>query len=350
MPAALIGEFSDSAPVGVTQAAAARDRRVWVAKRGADKVFQTRAANVGFDARNHDIYMGTEYNLDLLWQRAEGDHRHVQGLAQGIALTGEVPAKGFSNVLVPYVAHLLARHPTLGLVDEGFSDLRKPDPLGIGARMRHTALETRRHLFFQLCDALLTARRWLLLSCPDGVELVGTDVGWQWMPGAMPGEVFLPLNPRLALVIRGDGASYFRDAEMIPIPVVTWSAEDIEIRRDVMMRDAPQEVYASTRALAERARTLWIEQACSGTRTTESLLEAIPTIPTAGLTGMLVQGAVADPNLAFARMLAIQHRWGCGCEEALEREPDEQAKAVLRDRSHVLLAAAEDSLRSQDLF
>jgi hypothetical protein len=348
-PAALIGEFAAQNVDGKGRDIAPRDRRVWVAKRGADKAFYTRASNVGFDARNRDLYQGPEYNLDELWQRAEGDHRSVQGLAAGIAATGEVPAQGFANVLVPYAAHLLSRHPRLGLLGDGVSDLRHPDPLGIGAAVRHAALEDRRRLFFQMCDALLTARRWLLLDCPDGVELVGTDAGWQWMPGAMPGEVFIPLNPKLALVIRGDGRSYVKDAEMLEIPVVSWPAEDITIRRDLMMRDAPHEVYAPSKELAEQARTLWAPPEASASEAA-ALPAAIPPFDSTAIAGGLVQDAAADANLAMARMIAIQHRWGCGCEAALEGEPDQHLRELRRTQSHALLAAAEETLRQQRLL
>lgn len=54
-----------------------------------------------------------------------------------------------------------------------------------------------------------------------------TDIGWQYMPGAIPGEVFIPVSPRAALVIRGDGRSYEAGVEQSDVPVVTWKAEEV---------------------------------------------------------------------------------------------------------------------------
>lgn len=102
LPAALIGQFADAAPEsGRSVPAAARDRRVWVARRGVAKPFVTAAAKVGVDPDNPQLYRGSTDNLDELWQRAERDHFAVQGLVGELIETGRVSAPRSPTSLCP---------------------------------------------------------------------------------------------------------------------------------------------------------------------------------------------------------------------------------------------------------
>lgn len=347
LPAALIGEFAGEPDGGRRLPAAARDRRVWVARRRVPTVFMTRAANVGFDSDDRQLYRGSAYNLDELWQRAERDHFAVQALVSGILDAGFVPARGLANILVPYVAHLLARHPLLGLDGQA-------SQLSSASAGHDMALKQRVQAFPRLADALLTDRRWLILRAPVSVPLVTNDLGWQWIPGHIPGEVFVPMSPRAAFVIRGDGRSYAKDADFIEVPVVTWPDEQVALRRDVMMLTAPKDVYAQTQEDVRRALRLWSanrpdpdREVVDGELASAHDLALVASSATADL---LQENAAQDPMVAFARMLAIQHRWGCECEAALTQIEDATLREDARNAMHSHLAVGEQSLREQGLL
>lgn len=333
MPAALIGTFSSSS------AGASRDRAVWVARRAADRAFATAAHNVGYDPDDRQLYAGTEYDLDELWQRAEGDHGSVQGIVSAALSGTPVTAPDLAFVLAPYAAHILARHPRLGL--EGEESVLRSGTVG-----HERALDLRRAAFARLADAFLNSRRWLILHSPD-VPLVTTDLGWQYVPGEMPGEVFLPVAPNAALVIRGGGTSLALDSDDLDLPVVTWDDWMVRLRRDAMILTAPSDVYAPTRELAEQARDLWEAPSPPSSEPLDgepANAHDFAQIASGAIVDLLQIGAAQDPSLAFARMIAVQHRWGCDCERALQMF-DEEVRDQLREHSHALLRLAEESLR-----
>jgi hypothetical protein len=223
MPAALIGEFGADA----TTKRRTRERQVWVARRGVDTPFRATAQNVGYDPANPRMYEGAQSNIDEIWQRAERGHQGVQLLTRGIAETGVVPASAFANVLAPYTAHLIARHPSLAL-DDGLSELSS------GSETREHDLHLRYQTFARLADAFLTQRKWSLLTAPAGVTLINNDIGWQYVPGRVPGEAFIPINPHTAFVIRGGERSYDPHSDWVSIPGVEWEAWMVELRRDAV--------------------------------------------------------------------------------------------------------------------
>lgn len=344
MPAALIGEFAAADNAGKRRA---RDKAVWVARRGMPRPFPSRARDVGYDADNPRLYQSPSMDIDWLWQRAERDHHAVQELVAGIRATGVVPAISFANVLAPYAAHLVARHPSL-VLDGDRSDLVE------NSATHDTGLQLRLDAFPRLADAFLTARRWLLVTAPAGVELVTTDIGWQYMPGQVPGEVFIPVTPRDALVIRGGGRSYHPTSEFLEIPVVDdWEPWMLEIRRDVMILTAPHEVYAPSEELAAHALRLW-DQPPPDTQPFVDGATAnahdLALVTTRAMPDLLQQDAAHDSALAFARMIAIQHRWSCQCEQQLGSINDRTARDIARRRMHDALKLAEASLREQGLL
>ncbi len=345
MQAALIGAFFEPATIFDSRRVAARDRRVWVAHRGVDSAFATRAAKVGLDKRNPDLYVGTTRNLDDLWQRAERDLSRVQAVVDEITYTGEVPARALANVLAPYCAHLLARHPRLGL--EG-----RESVLGRAGEARDQALAAREALFYRLCDALLTRRRWLVVPAPAATALVTTDLGWQWVPGAGLGELFIPVNPGAALVIRDDGRTYEPGREYLDVPVPAWADWEVALRRDAMILTAPSEVYSATRPQAEAALALWATPAPDdgpvedGSRATAHSLAGLAS---SAVVELFADGAAHDPGLAFARLIAIQHRWGCECDAAIADIVDPRERDRARRGMRAALRQADASLRQQGL-
>jgi hypothetical protein len=342
MPAALIGEF---AALESATKRRSRERPVWAARRGVDKAFIASAEDLGHDPKNPHLYRSEESNLDPLWQRAEGDHAAVQGLAGIIAETGVVTGAAFANVLVPYAAHLVARHPALWLDGEWTELVEGSDDHEQGLQRRFAA-------WARLADVFITGREWFLAVAPPGVLLTTTDIGWHYVPGASPGEVFMPVSPRAAFVIRGGGRSYDPHSEWVAIPPVVWEPWMLEVRRDAMMLGAPREVYAPTKQLAEHAISLWTSPAperdfVDGAHATAHDLAMARSQVWAGL---IVEGAALDPRVAFSRLIAIQHRWGCACEESLATIEDRSERRLQRRVRRSAIRAAEQMLREQGLF
>jgi hypothetical protein len=139
-PAALIGQFGQ--PIA---GKAARDRRVWVARRGHASPHLAPARTVGLDRAYPQIYgsaadLGLGFGLDDLWQTAE---RHLARTAEAVedALQGRtISAETFVMSVTPFVAHLLARHPMLAIEPGPPSDLRSHDakPPGSTLERRHS--------------------------------------------------------------------------------------------------------------------------------------------------------------------------------------------------------------------
>lgn len=248
---------------------------------------------------------------------------------------------------MPYAAQLLARHPLLGLDGQA-------SRLASGSAGQDAALEQRRQAFARLADALLTGRRWLVLKAPASAPLVTNDLGWQWIPGHVPGEVFMPMSPAAAFVIRGDGRSYVKDAEVIEMPVVTWTDYEVALRCDVMMLTAPNDVYASTQEDALRALSLWSSAGPDPGRDVVNgeLASAhdLAMLASSAVVELLQDNAAQNAAVAFARLVAVQHRWGCDCQTALGEIEDEGSREAARDVMHSPLAEGERSLREQGLL
>jgi hypothetical protein len=341
-PAALIGRF------GVPSSGKSpRDNRVWVSRKGVDRPFLTAASKVGYDPSNPQIYRGPLVNLDDVWQRAEGHHGMVQRLLSDIVATGVIPAEAFACILVPYVAHLIARQPRLFLPDEGMSDLIQ----GSESHDKHLAL--RFAAMWKFADALLTARKWFVVVPPDGVELVTTDLGLLWGSGPTPGEIFLPLSPKAALVIWGGGHSYDPRSDWVEVPRLDWETWAIEVRRDAMILATPHDVYTSSEETAIYAHNL-----CRTPPPSRSSLRAgdratafdLAVADTHLMAGFVQDGAAMHPQVAHARVLCVQHRWACSCDEAFADVADPVSRREMiraRDQS---LWIAEAMLREQGLW
>lgn len=334
-PAALIGQFrtSDSRGEG-------RDAAVWVARRGVDRAVRTAASKCGVDRDAPQLYAkeSGDARLDDLWRRSEDMWAQLKFGLEAVRQTGTAPAHFFVNVLVPFAAQLLARPPRL-MLDE-LSDLT--DGLN-----RDALVDERSGVFAQFADALLYSRRWLLVEVPDGA-LVSSDLGWHWMPGAMPGEVFMPVSPTTALVIRGgqEDPTYHLDDEWVDIPVVQWEPEWTDLRVEAMMLAAPREVFCSRREQAERAIKLWGENDTPGEPVNE-MAQNLAGYESWLLAGLLLEGASAHPAVAWSRFMLATHRFGpCRCREDMMRQGLTEAEAEQEVRvMERLMAAAEKHLK-----
>lgn len=187
------------------------------------------------------------------WVRATYSASNVSGhLSWSATFHGEpAPAGWFVNVLAPFVAQLLARPPRLVLDD--MSDLTTE------SSTRESALGQRPEAFAHFLDAIVYQRRWLVVDAPPG-SLPSTDLGWIYMPGDFPGELFIPVTPSRALVVRGGRPwTYFHGDDLVDIPVVAWPPDQVRVRAEAMMLVAPREVYAATPDLTEHALRLWAQ-------------------------------------------------------------------------------------------
>lgn len=329
-PAALIGEFGEEA-----SSKRGRRRPVWVARRGVPQPFRAAAQDVGVDRQHPRLYdpqTDQGFDLDRLWTESERRLGHVRALIDCATEHGQVPAEGFVTALVPFVAQLLARHPELWTPHP--SDLRVAGPA------RDSLMQGRSDLFGRFCDTLLYRRRWLLLDTSHDQPLVATDIGWHWMPGELPGELFVPVSPGRALVVRGGDASYTLKSHDVDLPTVIWHAEDVAVRRDAMVLAAPREVYAHRRELAQHAVDAWAGAAVPPGDIARGLA-----LPAAGLAAAFLSGSASDPRLAWGRFMVANHRWACQCEDELRDQGVGREKRRARVRElHALQRTAEESL------
>jgi hypothetical protein len=308
-PAALIAQFrlSGTRKVG-------RNAPVCVARRGVDKPLVLAADDCGWDPKNRRLYQsqdGSE-SLDELWQRSE---RMVGEVIHGVNLLrdGEpAPAGWFVNVLAPFVAQLLARPPRLVLDD--MSDLTTE------SSTRESALGQRQEAFAHFLDAIVYQRRWLVVDAPPG-SLPSTDLGWIYMPGEFPGELFIPVTPSRAVVVRGGRPwTYFHGDDLVDIPVVAWPVDQVRVRAEAMMLVAPREVYAATPDLTEHALRLWGAGGPAGTSDSD-LAAGLAQWESWVTGGLLRTGSAKDPTIAWQRFLVASHRFAeCHCEDAMRRE------------------------------
>ncbi len=299
-PAALIGQFS------ANSTKRARDRPVWVARRGVERVYRSTGDACGWrsgDPQLYDSADGTS-SLEQLWSKAEPRLTDVLKTAELASEIGAIPASVFVLTLVPFIAHLMVRHPEIHLGQWSVLDTRSAD--------HERAIAERRAVFWVAADTLTYQRRWLLLTTTEDDPFVSSDLGWQWIPGATPGEVFVPVSRTRAFVIRGGTPSYFYGDQAVAIDRCQATAADIASRRDALTFTAPTEIYAPDEQTAIRGQDLW-----EGRR--EILLsdgspidgQILPRT-SAALTGLVIAGG-HDPREAGERFLASNHQYGCGC-------------------------------------
>ena len=260
---------------------------------------------MGITSKEPRIYSapgGSDFELDELWQKAEGMYGTFRGLVDEAASNEEVPALGFAMVLAPVVATLLARHPTLTL-QEGRSTLSYAAP------DQRSQLESRSAYFGQIADALLHSRQWSIFR-ESGAQLTTSDIGWLWLPGELPGSIFLPVAPDTALLIQGGEPSYSPTEEMVPIARTNLGGQ-VLLFRDAMTLAAPSEVYAPSQKLAEDAIDLWKGRRVSTHGTGDQEISASSlAVQSQSIAFMLVHGAAHNPVMAWSRMIATQDRWG----------------------------------------
>jgi hypothetical protein len=333
-PAALIGQFG---PPG--QDGPARDRHVWVARRSAPRVFRSAAAKSGLLPREPRLYDDPANSrrpdaLDDLWRVSEDQLGRILTFLDGVAETDELPARLFVEILAPFVAHLVVRHPRIVLPSG-------PSALSTAADSQSEEVRRRVSAFACLVDTLIYGRQWLLLECPDGLDLVSSDAGWQWLPGRSPGEIFVPISRTRAIIVRGGRSPYTHLVNWVSIPTVRWDRADIHLRRDLIMATAPHEVYAASQSDAERAVSLWANPQEADPRI-HGVLDIWANSP--DLVWLVLFGAHNDPTQSWARFLTATHRFSCTCTEAIRSQSVNRSQRREHERHHqrILRSALRD--------
>src|SRR5664280_2962585 len=97
-PAALIGQFSSSTT------GKARDRPVWVARRGVERVFRSTGDRQGFRGSDPQMYDDRDgfSALEHVWAHAERGLTDVVKMAEGAERLGFLPATSFVLTLAPF--------------------------------------------------------------------------------------------------------------------------------------------------------------------------------------------------------------------------------------------------------
>lgn len=320
-PASLIGNFSPST------SGPRRNRPVYLARRGVQKVLRPQAEGCGRPSRNSQPYgpdLLMPLSLDGLWQKAESS---LDDFTRGLLALelGEVaPAGWFVTVAAPYVGHLLARHPKLDV--PGLPDLTQSHrgPSSYMARFGFAAI---------VIDAVLFRMQWTLALAPTAAPWINTDMGVVWLPGRGTGCFLLPVTPRCAVLLTSATPSYRFAQESVSVRSYEWSVADSQVVQDVMALVAPREVYAESEMQAERALDLWAGR-CRGAQSTHG-------VPAELLTGMGAEQSIhpllgsqpANPSLSMARFGAATHQFACDCEQQLAQLPFSRQAAV-RETMH----------------
>jgi hypothetical protein len=330
-PAALIGQFGQPRP-----GKAARDRRVWVARRGHATPYFAPAKSVGFDRSHPHIYgfsgdTGPGIGLDDLWQIAERQLGRTTDALETALQGRAIDAETFVTSVTPFIAQLLARHPMLGIEPGPLSDLRSNEarPAELDARMR--AFET-------YWDALLYSRTWHVVLAPPGERFVTNDLGWTLVP---PYLLTVPLGPDRAFVIgrKERTSTYNHCADEVVLERLDWPASEVRLQRQLLMRQAPTSVFAWSKADCDEAIALWTEGAASGS-TLEDTAATLGRFPSLYFAFMLRHDAPTDAWTAVSRTRLATHRFGCSCIEAMT------AQNVSAERVDLAIAQLHDGRRS----
>jgi len=299
-PAALIGQFSSSTT------RKARNRPVWVARRGVERVFLSTGDACGFRGSDPQMYDDRDgfSALEQVWAQAERGLTGVVKMAECAERLGVLPAKWFVPTLAPFVAHLLVRHPEIHLGRWSLLDTKSPD--------HDQAIAERRAAFWVAADTLVHQRHWLILTTTPDEPFISSDLGWQWIPGAGTGEIFVPVSLTHAFIIRGGTPSYFYGDEAVAIDRCEATRLDTAFRRDALTFTAPTEIYAPDKTTAQRAHDLWEGRRQIHLSDGSPIdAEALPRT-SAALTGMFLADG-HDPTEAAERFIASNHQFGCDC-------------------------------------
>ena len=322
-PAALIGQFSSSTK------GKARNRPVWVARRGVERVFRSTGDRQGFRGSDPQMYndRGGSSALERVWAQAERGLTGAVKMAEIAERLGVLPAEWFVLTLAPFVAHLLVRHPEIHLGRWSRLDSTSPD--------QDQVIAERLAAFGVAADTLLHQRSWRILTTTPDEPFVSSDLGWQWIPGAGAGEIFVPVSRTHAFAIRGGDPSYFYGDEIVAIDHREARPLDVAFRRDALAFTAPTEVYAPDEEAAQRVLDLWEGRRQIHLSDGNPIdAEALPRT-SAELTGMVLAGG-HHPKEAADRFIASNHLFSCGhrgnrdARRAHQREIDRQARSMRR--------------------
>lgn len=337
-PAAFIGGFANP-----SSAKRLRARPLWVARRDAPAAFLSTGDKVGFSPRDPRVYTTVDTSdgaeIEAVWAHAEGDNTRFHALLKLAARHGGMPAAQFALVIAPFVATLLARHPTLVLDGK----LSRLDSVSKG---QGAAVRARLDAFRRYADALTYSRRWMLVRSPSVVTT--TDIGWLWLPGGAPGTLFVPVEPGLALIIVRDVPSYAHNQEWVSFDILDINSELVEMYVDAMTLQAPTAVFGPTRASVERAFNIWNRPVTVYDPERPQLsAQELSVAPSYAAAWMLGDGAPEDARLAWYRFLVAQHRFNCVCNASLlDRHINrEDRRRILKHRTQILRLAEKDVLR-----
>lgn len=338
-PAAFIGGFADP-----SSTKRLRDRPLWVARRDAPAVFLSTGDKVGFSSKDPRVYATAEtsdgVDIEAVWAHAERDNTRFHGLLRLAVQHGGMPADSFTLVVAPFVATLLARHPTLVL------DVGKVSRLDSASEGQQAAVKSRLNAFARFADALTYSRRWMLVRSASVTTT--TDIGWLWLPGVAPGTLFIPVEPGLALIIVRDAPSYAHNQKWVPFDTLEITPELVEMYVDAMTLQAPTAVFGPTRASVERAFNLWQEPTTSyGPENPQLTAHQLSMRPSYADAWMLAEGAPGDASLAWYRVMVAQHRFSCVCNKSLlDRHINREGRRrILKRRQQILRVAKKDVLR-----
>lgn len=303
-PASLIGCFNLGQPDRRH-----RNRSVWVASRADETVKKSIAHKVGWNEvwpQPYSSLGAAGEELDKFWQELEGTLRDIEGGLTEIELGQFVDASWYTGTLVPYVAHLLARHPQLFDTRLNlFADT------GNGQEIA----KARSDLFYQFSDALTHERRAILVSSPT--HLLSSDRGWLVTAGPSPGDLFVPFSPTRAIVFRGDGRTYLHGDDTVDIPKAQWSRDECELRNNAIAITAPHEVYAPTEELALHALDVMLQR--SDVSDSAITLARDYALAQPAYSALMLEGAAADPALARRRVAGCEHG-SPACELCIDGE------------------------------
>lgn len=213
IPAALIGGFGEPATSGRLREATVA---VWFNKSGSLKCIK--AEDVGFRRGLYriDSVAGSDEDFDDLWALYEG------GLPDAIRhLEDEEPSSHDLNVLAAHVAFAGARYV-------GFSDSLIQWSRAQGIELTTDEAQSQRPAWIQ-GGLQVVDWRWRTLHAPNRSAFVLPDTGYALVKKTVhdPYYVFLPLSPRVGLLVKRPEGDEPRGLASIDYRQLTWTAGDL---------------------------------------------------------------------------------------------------------------------------
>ncbi len=242
-PAGLIGQFAAEESRGVRP----REKAVWVARRGAQKPFRQAAKRVGFDSRVPRSYAtpeGLSFDFDVVLSQSETFIGDLKQLGPRLRREPRIGAAEYVAGLIPLLAGILSRSPRLGLGDTSALSPDNPN--------QRAMLEERMEALAAALYLLSFGTTLMVIRDIDE-GLFTNDTGYVVGPapaGAV--EVFVPINPRFAIVLLVGGLpNVDAQAPHASARCVDWNADVLDIRKWLLARHARHEAYASTQGTAQ---------------------------------------------------------------------------------------------------